>query len=102
MRLISLFPMLSALPGLALGASLRVNDTLNSFQIYGKRWVSIYGDGVTADSANIGSDRNIDQLNNNMKVGGSLISGDFISLMENIKVAGAVNCRGNLYLTATS
>lgn len=102
MRTISISILTAALPGLAFSASLRVNDTLNNFQIYGKKWVSIYGDGVTSDSADIGSDRNIDMLNNNMKIPGNLISGDSISLMENVKLGGRVNCRGNFYMTAFS
>lgn len=77
-------------------ASLRVNDTLNAFHIYGKAWVSVYGDGVTAPGADIGSDGIIDMLNNNMRIGGSLISNGKIALLENVQVAGDVNCRGDL------
>ncbi len=102
MRKALLPAVLAAIPGLAFAASLRVNDTLNTFQIYGKAWVCIYGDGITSDSADIGSDVLIEQNNNNMKVGGSLISGDKIILLENMKVSGIVNCRGNLRMTAFS
>lgn len=94
--------LIAVFPAFALCAGLRVNDTLNDFQIYGKEWVCFYGDGRTADGALIGSDRLVDQLNNTMKIGGSIVSGDSMSFLENIQIAGSVNCRGNLYLTATT
>ncbi|MDB5103821.1 MAG: hypothetical protein JWP91_1510 [Fibrobacteres bacterium] len=102
MARLRLAALLAALPGLAAGAGLAVPDSLNAFQVYGKDWVCIYGDGATADSADIGSDRVVEQLGVTMKVAGSLISGDSITLMEGMTLSGRVNCRGNLYLTSNS
>lgn len=86
-------------PGLAAPGNLSVSDTLNSYQLYGKNWVVIVGDAETSQDGGIGSDKHVDITNNNVKINGSLSSGDKITAKQNVDVAGFLNARGNVTLT---
>jgi hypothetical protein len=86
----------------AASAAVVLNDTLNTYQIYGKDLVTIYGDSKTAQDGDIGSDKKVDFTNANNLVGGSVTSGGDITARENLNVAGTVNVRGDLTIENTN
>lgn len=79
--------------------NLSISDTLMQYQLYGKNWVRIEGDAVTADGGGIGSDKSVNISNNNVRINGNLNSGDRIQSRQNLDVTGNLNARGNVELS---
>src|SRR4051794_1978643 len=98
----ALYSMLALLAGGAVHAGLTVNDTLNTYQLYGKDSVTIYGNAETSPGGSVGSDKLVHFTNNGVKVGGSLTSGKDITTQADVDVGGFLNARNNLYFMNTS